>query len=162
MPQADQTIKNLSKLISENWDEQRAVGVQLKFKDALKREINGKCEKPSPKLVREYKSRSDDRSIEVTIESPDVELGLEWLKKIHGEVKEISRRVKASGAEVVVRAIGERRPRAGLQRQAFSAHGLTTSRSSKSVQPSSSPASVAQKLTIAGSSSSGSEREIST
>lgn len=27
MPQADQTIKNLSKLISENWDEQRAVGV---------------------------------------------------------------------------------------------------------------------------------------
>lgn len=68
------------------------------FKDALKREINGKCEKPSPKLVREYKSRSDDRSIEVTIESPDVELGLEWLKKIHGEVKEISRRVKASGS----------------------------------------------------------------
>lgn len=97
MPQADQTIKNRSKLISENWDEQRAVGVQLKFKDALKREINGKCEKPSPKLVREYRSRSDDRSIEVTIESPDVELGLEWLKKIHGEVKEISRRVKASG-----------------------------------------------------------------
>lgn len=97
MPQADQTIKNLSKLISENWDEQRAVGVQLKFKDALKREINGKCEKPRPKLVREYRSRSDDRSIEVTIESPDVELGLEWLKKIHGEVKEISRRVKASG-----------------------------------------------------------------
>lgn len=34
MPQADQTIKNLYKLISENWDEQRAVGVQLKFKGA--------------------------------------------------------------------------------------------------------------------------------
>lgn len=93
-----QKAKKLSLLINENWNEQREAWVQLKFKDALKREINGKCEKPSPKLVREYRSRSDDRSIEVTIESPDVELGLEWLKKIHGEVKEISRRVKASGS----------------------------------------------------------------
>lgn len=77
------------------------------FNDALKKAINGNWsfahiklaykEKSCPKLVREYRSRSDDRSIEVTIESPDVELGLEWLKKIHGEVKEISRRVKASG-----------------------------------------------------------------
>lgn len=68
------------------------------FKDALKREINGKCEKPSPKLVREYKSRSDDRSIEVTIESPDVELGLELLKELHGGVRKISRRRKESGS----------------------------------------------------------------
>lgn len=34
MPQADQTIKNLYKLISENWDEQREAWVQLKFKGA--------------------------------------------------------------------------------------------------------------------------------
>lgn len=34
MPQADQTIKNLYKLISENWSEQREVWVLLKFKDA--------------------------------------------------------------------------------------------------------------------------------
>lgn len=34
MPQADQTIKNLSKLINENWSEQREVWVLLKFKDA--------------------------------------------------------------------------------------------------------------------------------
>lgn len=67
------------------------------FNDALKREINGKCEKPSPKLVREYRSRSDDRSIEVTIESPDVELGLELLKELHGDVRKISRRRKESG-----------------------------------------------------------------
>lgn len=92
-----QKAKKLSLLINENWNEQREAWVQLKFKDALKREINGKCEKPSPKLVREYRSRSDDRSIEVTIESPDVELGLEWLEKIHGDVRKISRRVKASG-----------------------------------------------------------------
>lgn len=78
-----------------------------KFNYALKKTINGNWsfahikltyeEKSCPKLVREYRSRSDGRSIKVTIESPDVELGLEWLKKIHGEVKEISRRVKASG-----------------------------------------------------------------
>lgn len=49
------------------------------------------------KLVREYKSRSDDRSIEIKIESTDTQLGLEWLKKLHGDAKEISRRVKASG-----------------------------------------------------------------
>lgn len=77
------------------------------FNDELKKVINGYWpfahiklaykEKPSPKLVREYRSRSDDRSIEVTIESPDVELGLEWLEKIHGDVRKISRRVKASG-----------------------------------------------------------------
>lgn len=67
------------------------------FNYALKREINGKCEKPSPKLVREYRSRSDDRSIKVTIESPDVELGLELLKELHGNVRKASRRRKTSG-----------------------------------------------------------------
>ena len=49
------------------------------------------------KLVREYKSRSDDRSIKITIESQNAELDLEWLKKLHEDAKEISRRVKASG-----------------------------------------------------------------
>lgn len=86
MHQTDQTIKNLSKLISENWDEQGEVRVRFKYE-----------KKSGPKLVREYRSRSDDRSIEATIESSDVELGLEWLKKIHREVKEICRRVKTSG-----------------------------------------------------------------
>lgn len=55
MPQADQTIKNLSKLISENWDEQRAVGVQLKFKDALKKAINGNWSFAHIKLTYEEK-----------------------------------------------------------------------------------------------------------
>lgn len=70
------------------------------FNDELKKVINGYWQlekKRGLKLVREYKSRSDDHSIKVTIESPDVELGLELLKELHGEVKEISRRVKASG-----------------------------------------------------------------
>lgn len=70
------------------------------FNDELKKVINGYWQlekKRGLKLVREYKSRSDDHSIKVTIESPDVELGLELLKELHGGVRRISRRVKASG-----------------------------------------------------------------
>lgn len=77
------------------------------FNDALKKAINGNWpfahikltyeEKRGPKLVREYRSRSDGRSIKVIIESPDVELGLELLKELHGDVRRISRRRKESG-----------------------------------------------------------------
>lgn len=77
------------------------------FNDALKKVINGYWpfahiklaykEKSCPKLVKEYKSYSDDLSIKVTIESPDVELGLELLKELHGNVRKASRRRKTSG-----------------------------------------------------------------
>ena len=36
MPQTGQTIKNLSKLISENWDEQGEVKVRFKYEKTQK------------------------------------------------------------------------------------------------------------------------------
>lgn len=94
------SFKEIIPIAKNNYKEIDQTMRSKNFNDALKKAINGNWpleKKRGLKLVREYRSRSDNRSIKVTIESPDVELGLELLKELHGGVRRMRRRRKESG-----------------------------------------------------------------